>query len=223
MQAVDQAVEHMRGVELAVDELVAHGGPARLLAEHDADAVLLVEPVDRGHHDRRAVGQRDEADAHFALLGRVGAGRVHRGQRLHTAERGCGRGRRGLDEAPPWRARRGRLPGVGHVTAPGRWTRQTRTASRCRRADRAPTSDAVVRGCGHAFVADTKALADVVPSRPDAPKPLIRQADRRPLGPPRRTAVRQCTIARQPGHPMHQDPARRLRRRAFRTAATWRR
>ena len=73
LHAVDQAIEHVRGIELAVDELVAHAGPRRFLGRNDLDAVFLVELHHRRHHHRRAVGQRDEADLDLLLLGRVGA------------------------------------------------------------------------------------------------------------------------------------------------------
>mgnify|MGYP003693585685 CR=1 FL=1 len=66
LHAIDQAVEHVRGVELAVDELVAHRRPRRFLARHDLDAVFLVELHHRRDHHRRAVGERNEADLHLA-------------------------------------------------------------------------------------------------------------------------------------------------------------
>ncbi|MNY16693.1 hypothetical protein D3C86_1499750 [compost metagenome] len=75
LHAVDQAVEHVRGVEFAIDELVAHAGPVGFLARRDLDAVLLVQ-AERGRHDHRgAVRQRDEADADFGFLRGIGAGR----------------------------------------------------------------------------------------------------------------------------------------------------
>lgn len=73
MQAVDQAVEHMGEVQLAVDQLVAHAGPARFLAENDLHAVFLVQAQHRGHDHAGAIGQRDEADLDLFLLRRVGA------------------------------------------------------------------------------------------------------------------------------------------------------
>jgi len=73
-------------IEFAVDQLVAHAGPARFLGGDDGHAVLLVEAQHRGHHHAGAVGQRDEADLHFLLLGRIGALCVDEGaqRRAHT-------------------------------------------------------------------------------------------------------------------------------------------
>jgi hypothetical protein len=73
VHAVDQAVQHMGKVQFAVDQLVAHAGPAGFLGGDDLDAVFLVEAQHRGHHHAGAVGQRDEADLDLLLLGRVGA------------------------------------------------------------------------------------------------------------------------------------------------------
>ncbi len=75
VHAVDQAVQHVGKVQLAIDQLVAHAGPAGFLGGNDLDAVLLIDPQHRGHDHAGAVGQRDEADAHLFFLGRIGAGR----------------------------------------------------------------------------------------------------------------------------------------------------
>ena len=72
LDAVDQAVQHVGGVEFAIDQLVAHRSPRGFLGRDDLDAVLLVEFHHRGHDHRGAVGQRDEADADFLLFGGVG-------------------------------------------------------------------------------------------------------------------------------------------------------
>jgi len=96
VHAVDQAVQHVRHVELAVDQLVAHAGPRGLLGGDDLDAVLLVELQHRSHHHRRTVGERNEADADFLLLRRVGAGR----ERARHG-RSAGEGNPALDERPP--------------------------------------------------------------------------------------------------------------------------
>jgi hypothetical protein len=72
LHAVDQAVQHVRGVEFAIDQLVAHRRPGGFLGRDDLDAVLLVEFHDRGHDDGGTVGERDEADADFLLFGGVG-------------------------------------------------------------------------------------------------------------------------------------------------------
>jgi hypothetical protein len=63
----------MGEVQFAVHQLVAHAGPAGLLARHDLDAVFLVDAEHRGHHHAGAVGERDEADLDFFLFGLVGA------------------------------------------------------------------------------------------------------------------------------------------------------
>src|SRR6185369_15435912 len=116
VHAVDQAVEHVRHVELAVDELVAHAGPRRFLGRHDLDAVLLVEAEHRGHHHRGAVGERDEADPDLLLLGLVGALRVDRGAQAGQ-HAGGGDGGSTLDE----RAARGvdRRGRVGAISTHG--------------------------------------------------------------------------------------------------------
>ena len=51
VHAVDQAVQHVGEVELAVDQLVAHAGPAGFLGGDDLDAVFLVDAQHRGHDD----------------------------------------------------------------------------------------------------------------------------------------------------------------------------
>ncbi len=73
VHAVDEAPQYMGHVQLAVDELVAHAGPAGFLGGNDLDAVLLVDAEHRSHHHAGAVGQGNEADLDFLLLGRVGA------------------------------------------------------------------------------------------------------------------------------------------------------
>ena len=74
LHAVDQAPQHMGHVQFAVDELVSHPSPAGLLGRDDLHAVLLVEAQRCRHHHAGAVGQRDEANAHLLLLGRIRAG-----------------------------------------------------------------------------------------------------------------------------------------------------
>ena len=107
LHAVDEAVQHVRGVEFAIDELVAHRGPRGFLARHDLDAVLLVELHHRRHDHRRAVGERNEADLHFLLLGRVRALRPGAGADRGIDERHQ-RARGGRAEQPPARRRDGR-------------------------------------------------------------------------------------------------------------------
>ena len=74
LHAVQQAVQHVGGIEVAIGQFVAHAGPRRFLAEHEFDAIFLVEAQYRRHHDRCAVGQRDEADPDLRFLGRVRSG-----------------------------------------------------------------------------------------------------------------------------------------------------
>jgi hypothetical protein len=89
---IDQAVQHMGKVQFSVDQLVAHAGPAGFLRRDDLDAVFLVNAQHRGHDHAGAVGQRDEADLDFLLLGGVGAlcvdGGAQRGVDAHGPHRG---------------------------------------------------------------------------------------------------------------------------------------
>jgi hypothetical protein len=62
------------GVDLAIDQAVAHGGPGLLAAQLEPDAVLFVQAQDRGHDQGGAVGQGHEADFQGGLFGAVGAG-----------------------------------------------------------------------------------------------------------------------------------------------------
>ena len=68
VHAVNQAVEHMGEVEFAVDQLVAHAGPAGFLGRDDLDAVFLVNAQHRGHDHGGAVGQRNEANLDLFFL-----------------------------------------------------------------------------------------------------------------------------------------------------------
>ncbi|MCY1546626.1 hypothetical protein D9M68_826310 [compost metagenome] len=98
----------MGEVELAVDQLVAHTGPAGFLAGDDLDAVLLVEAQHRSHHHAGAVGQGNEADLDLFFFRRVGAG----GPDAAVAQGGeeGGGGRTLLDEV----AARGLCRCLGH-------------------------------------------------------------------------------------------------------------
>ena len=69
VHAVDQPIQHMSEIQLAVHEFVPHAGPGSLLGQRDGDAVLLVQAQRRGHHHGRAIRQRDEADLHLGLSG----------------------------------------------------------------------------------------------------------------------------------------------------------
>ena len=71
VHAVDQAVQHVCGIEFAVDQFVAHARPRGFFGGHDLDAVFLVELHHRGDHHGRAIGQWNEADFHFLLFRRI--------------------------------------------------------------------------------------------------------------------------------------------------------
>src|SRR3546814_4545802 len=62
MHAIDQAVQHMGEVQVAIGELFSYPGPRGFLGRNDLDPMLLVEAHDRGHDDRCAIGERDKAD-----------------------------------------------------------------------------------------------------------------------------------------------------------------
>jgi hypothetical protein len=98
LHAVNQAVEHMRRVEFAIHQLVAHRRPRRFLGRDDLDAVLLVEFLHRRHHHRRAVGERNEADPHFLFLRRIGTGGPGGGTKDRPAHQRCA-GRQGSPAA----------------------------------------------------------------------------------------------------------------------------
>ena len=100
----------------------------------------------RGHHHRRAVGQRDEADLDFLLLGRVGAGGPDARRRARQRGRGGGRDR-SLDEVAARLAHQILFAVHGHPS-----TRETPRASRPPTAassrqpiDRTPLSEPTVR------------------------------------------------------------------------------
>ena len=95
VHAVDQPIQHMSEIQLAVHELVPHAGPGSLLGQRDGDAVLLVQAQRRGHHHGRAIRQRDEADLHLGLFRRIGAGRPGAGahQRIYQGQQARARRR----------------------------------------------------------------------------------------------------------------------------------
>ncbi|GEM_PF-3409943 len=95
LHAIDEAVQHVREVQLAVDELVPHAWPRSFFDGCDLDAVLLVQAEHGRHDDRGAVGKRNEADLDFRLFGRVrsgrpGAGPHHGIDQAHDAGRRAG-------------------------------------------------------------------------------------------------------------------------------------
>src|SRR3569623_1297306 len=61
-------------VEFAMDQLVAHRRPARLLGHGDVETVNLVQAEYLRHHHTSAIGERDEADGKIGLLRFVGTG-----------------------------------------------------------------------------------------------------------------------------------------------------
>jgi hypothetical protein len=82
VHAIHQAIQHVRGIEFAIDQLIAHAGPGCFLAGHDLDAIFLVKAQHRRHDDRRAIGQWNKADFDFFFFRLVRAGSPHalRGQ-----------------------------------------------------------------------------------------------------------------------------------------------
>ena len=71
------AEEHVRGVVLTQRQLVADDGPRRFLRDGGVDAELLEVAELVRDHDRRAVGQRDDAEAKVRVA-RVRPRRRHR-------------------------------------------------------------------------------------------------------------------------------------------------
>ena len=62
LHAVHQAVQHVRRVQRARAELVAHIGPGGFPAQHQLDPMLAVKALRGRDHQGGAVGQRHEAD-----------------------------------------------------------------------------------------------------------------------------------------------------------------
>lgn len=69
LDAVDQPVQALRGIQLAAEQLVAQGGPGRLAPEIEREAVGLGEALGGGHDQRGRIGQRHETDVQGALSG----------------------------------------------------------------------------------------------------------------------------------------------------------
>jgi hypothetical protein len=69
---VDQSIGAggVSGVEFAVDDFFANGGPADFAAELDAESVLGEEAEVGGHGERRGVGEREKAETKRAGSGR---------------------------------------------------------------------------------------------------------------------------------------------------------
>src|SRR5690606_32554699 len=74
VDAVDQAIQNMSAVQVAVDELVSHARPRRFLARDDFYAVLFVETHYGRHDDRGTVSKWNETHLNFGLFGRVRSG-----------------------------------------------------------------------------------------------------------------------------------------------------
>ena len=72
LDAVDQPVQALRGIQLAAEQLVAQGGPGRLAPEIEREAVGLGEALGGGHDQRGRIGQRHETDVQGALFRCVG-------------------------------------------------------------------------------------------------------------------------------------------------------
>ena len=79
VHAVDQAVEHVGKVQLAINQFVAYTGPAGLLAGDDLDAVFFVKSQHRGHDHAGTVGQGNEADLDFGFFRCVGTCGIYGG------------------------------------------------------------------------------------------------------------------------------------------------
>src|SRR6266404_7272948 len=82
----------MGGLVLTEREAVADDGPRRLLGDRRLDAVLLEQAQLVRHDDRRAVGERDDANADFRRLGRVRSVRRAAPAERSTGQQ-CARGR----------------------------------------------------------------------------------------------------------------------------------
>ena len=73
VEAMRHADEHVRGLDVAAGKRVANGRPVRAFGDRGVDAVLFEEAFLVRDDDRRAIGQRDHAEAQVGHLGRVGS------------------------------------------------------------------------------------------------------------------------------------------------------
>ncbi len=71
VEAYGHTEQHVGRLVLAQRETVADHRPRGFLRDRRLDPVLLEEPELVRHDDGRAVGERDDADAHLGVLGRV--------------------------------------------------------------------------------------------------------------------------------------------------------
>ena len=70
LHAVDEAVKRMSRIEIAGQQLVAHGGPRRLTAQLERQAMRVAEFEQLRGDERRGVGQRDETEPQMGFLER---------------------------------------------------------------------------------------------------------------------------------------------------------
>ena len=99
VDAERHAEKHVRCLVLADRELVADDGPRRLFRHRGVDAELLEVAELVRHHDRRTIGQRDDAEADvggFRTIARVDAAGPPARHPRH--EHRCRRRARRLDE-----------------------------------------------------------------------------------------------------------------------------
>ena len=68
----DRAGRRLRGVELALDHLVANGRPARLAPQLHLQPEGVKQPELVRHDERRAIAQRHEADPERAAVAQRG-------------------------------------------------------------------------------------------------------------------------------------------------------
>ena len=59
----DEPGRRMSRIEFAIDDLVAHGGPADFAMQFHVEAEPREQAKRLGHDERRAIRERDEADA----------------------------------------------------------------------------------------------------------------------------------------------------------------
>ena len=79
VHGVDQPVEAVGGVELAVDQIIPQAGPGRLALEVQRQPEGLGEPLSGGHHHRGTVAQGHKTEIDFGFFRGIAA--VDPGQR----------------------------------------------------------------------------------------------------------------------------------------------
>ena len=98
---VGNAEEDVRRLVLPEGEPVANDRPRGFLRDGGLDAVLLEEPELVRHHDGRAIGEGDDAEAHLGRLGAVGG--IGAACPPHGQAGQEGTGGRGFQELSPGR------------------------------------------------------------------------------------------------------------------------